>query len=65
MVYKAFGGAGGWEMKSTTSCKKSLGPGPFDWAARSLHESSMHVWSQLKQMIGRGEDVVVPASALS
>ena len=65
MVHKAFGGAGGWEMKSTTSCNKSLGPDPFDRAGRSLPESKMHVWSQLKQMIGRGEDVVVPASALS
>ena len=65
MVHKAFGGAGGWEMKSTTSCNKSLGPDLFDRAGRSLPESSMHVRSQLKKMIGHGEDVVVPALKLS
>ena len=65
MVHKAFGGASGWEMKSTTSCNKSLGPDLFDRAGRSLPESSMHVRSQHKQMIGHGEDVVVPALTLS
>ena len=65
MVHRAFGSTGWREVMSSTGFKKSLGPDLFDRAGRSLPESSMHVRSQLKKMIGHGEDVVVPALKLS
>ena len=55
VVHKAFGSTGWREVMSSTTFKKSLGPDLFDRAGRSLPESSMHLRSQLKKMIGHGE----------
>ena len=64
-MHRAFGSTGWREVMSSTTFKKSLGTDPFDRPGRALPESSMHVRSQLKKMIGHGEDVVVPALTLS
>ena len=50
---------------SSTGFTTSLGPDLFDRDGHSPPESSMHVRSQFKIMIGHGEDVVVPALKLS
>ena len=65
MVHKAFGSTGWREVMSSTTFKKSLCPGPSSEAAHALQNSSMTFGSQLKKMIGHGEDVVVPALTLS
>ena len=65
MVHRAFGSTGWREVMSSTTFKKSLCPGPSSEAAHALQNSSMTFGSQLKKMIGHGEDVVVPALKLS